>query len=497
MSQIDFAHFSSAAYNNPPEKELIVEEGSVHCVDKDYFDGDPEEKVAEIRRNTWKIFKKIVAEKFKNNAKILEHANQVYNFQHQWVNITAESPLPFVSRYVEVFGLAAYNHALDLNSIADLTPREIKKLMSKSSANHYIGPLIPPESLHGGVREPYQYLIHDPFPQDQTRANLSRGMEDLRHHPHAYKQRLAMAMVGHIMGGELIPVPTWPDGIDYYRALTPIADEGLYAVPLVAASKFSSLPPLLLFRQTQFSLGALDAVKTWLSNLEEHNGKQGYVTCKDRLEALMKNPEFRRYPEEKITVLAYSLGNTQAGYFLRDYYQHIEEMDLFNGVSNSDGQVIEEAAEKINAMDSKATPPSIYIYRAMTSQDGKNGADYADHIGKKHIGWGIEHPNAVVLLTQVYLQRPAPKNFKERMELHSCRFLEDPNYKTKYKIKVIRGEQLNIELDNTKRGEAVAFFENMRQKIGVRFLYDFINLIYSVLKFIFRLFNINIFNTSR
>ena len=188
----------------------------------------------------------------------------------------------------------------------------------------------------------------------------------------------------------VIPAPGEKRGtVEYYRVHKIISNSGLNAVALVPISDESKLEPLLCFRCTKQRLNHHGSFESNLENLNKHIGVSSYKACQEALTDLLEDQEFNR--GRKVTVLSYSQGGGHAAYFMRDHWDQIQSYIGFNTVG-SDSSLIKEIAEKINSLKSHEVPPQFYHHRNVGNEEGTEG-DWANKIGQRHLGHGINHPN--------------------------------------------------------------------------------------------------------
>jgi hypothetical protein len=480
-SPISFADFFiTASQLRNWSDEIIVQDGRVIAE----ANKSPETDLDEARRATWQIFQQAVSPLFERAR--LKEILERYSFNLEV--IVEEGALPLVQRMVAKIATgAALPSTADLEQLAGprlsvMTPREILGPYNEARRHAYTSaPITPLSEVRGGPKEAHEYVIYDPFLQDEKVVSLLEGVQHLDRE--AYLERLTMAINGHeIPEGTIIPAPgTTKGSLDFYEVYRFVAKKGLYAVALKPCSSKSTLPPLLCFRCTQSSLGALDAVHTWRNNAQKNIGEKGYKACRADLDALLLDREFN--PKGRITLAAYSLGGAHGGLFFRDHWRDVDNAYFYRSVHNAEG-VAEQLAEEINQLPPAYPGPSIYIDRAV--------GDWASYAGYRHVGHGITHPGTWLRVREYDLGF-IPKNFDQWFNLHSMRVLDSEK---KFPMRIYFRDELFHELDNRKRGEVIKQYEEMRMTIGDKILYHVIDFFYRILGFIFELMGIRIFRTS-
>lgn len=504
MSTINFTNFTNAAMNACDlEHEELLYKGE-YITHEVILDPDNRE-MQSIRQETWKIFQKVITSEF--DVERVSRISQRY-FRQELSQIVAIAP-PFLPVYVDMFGVGLANlnvshlqQKLGLNKrVEDCTVEEIAHLCKRAYPAEYIGQRRDPEELLGGPSRPFEYIKYDSMRQDQKRLNLYQGVEKLKDESagilkenHPFLQRLSMAIVHHDMQvGDIIEAPGENGKKDFYKLYQNIIEEGCVAIALVPVSKQSNLRPILAFRPTATSLNAQVWKDTWINNILKYNGEKGYNAAREKFNRLMNDPQFYK-ADYKPIVVAYSLGGAFAGYFFRDHWPKIWQSVFFNTVSNSDPTVAEDAAKAINSLDPDQNGVLVYIYRNVTSPDGKKG-DWAHFLGGKHVGCGIKHARSLVEVTEIQVPNESPTNFGEWMVVHSVRFMDSKD--KVFPTRIISQDDIDLCLDNKQRGEEVYHYEVMRQKVGVDILYYVVNIAYEIMNLIFRILGIQIFRNSQ
>lgn len=456
-------------------------------------------------RRAFDLFQRMIIREF-GKGEIIQLCDQHHIDLRQ---ITREVPA-LLPRFIDAFGVGLANlNVSQLQSvlgthkkIEECTPRELEALKIRAYPHGYFGERKKPQELFGGPIELSEYLKYDPIIQDQKRLNLYEGIEKLKE-PHAFLQRLVMAIVHHDMEiGDIVDAPGENGGKDFYKLHKVVKAGGLYAMVLVPISRHSVLKPILAFRPTGSSLNAIDVLDTWRNNFETENGLRGYLAAKPELDELWNdplfyNPDFGIFP----IVSAYSLGGAFAGYFVKDHLivpgtqkVKIKEVVCFNTVSNSTREIADTIKNELNRWDPNTLGPAFYIYWNLSEESQER--DIATLLGNRHIGYGITHVGTLVQLTLVSTPCPPPTDLARWFDLHTLRFF-DSKEGVKYPTRVVPRTEIDYYLNNELRGEEVRRFELQRVKLGRDFLGTLVDFLEEILQLFFRILNLKILRTSR
>jgi len=486
---------------------LIAEDGGVKSVGKDASNDS-------LNQKTWHAFEKAVNQFFSTNKR--GHICARYGLD--WEKMI-HSNHPLERRYVDFFRVGAasaytYNlkESLAQNSLFNLwtlggrSVKEIQKLVSHATRFGY-NEGGDPRKVSGAPSAFHENLVQDDLIMDEQRCNLFDGIANLISKDpripsmHPYYSRLTMGIISLLETEKrikdikmIIPAPgATPGELDYYKVHDIIAFGGLSAIALVPVSKSSPLPPILTFRCTQQALTRADAIPSLLNDMEKNMGESGYKECEKALSRLMKDVSFTR--GKKIIVCAYSLGGSQETYFVRDHLEDIKEVICFNTVGN-DAKVVEDLANQINALPEDRIPPSFYLYRNISTKDGKL-EDWVNKSGQKHIGWGIKHPNSIVQLIEWIIDDyPAPnqnvldpRQWMTWLNLHAVRPMDSDR---EYAFNIYRGSTLCDPILNTYARDRTV--EDARLKLS--YLNNIISFFYNFLDLIFNLYGIEFFKKN-
>lgn len=459
--------FSAAAQAKDPYDEIIAYESGICLVNQ----GAVINEIKEIRKKTWEIFTKALAETL--TTRRVEVICKRYGLNlMQFVH--SQPPKPLFCRYLQLFSVgSAKIHEEDLveegGGLFQKTPEELEILYKRADRLQCLQKVEFSACDSGSIQKLLKFFCMKKLSLDRKRMLCYRELISPLAHRHGYLQRLTMKAIRfQPEEGEILPALDEKSRIDYYKIHRIIAERGLYAVALMPISAFSFLPRLLLFRGTRTQLHQIDCVHSWRNNVQKHIGFLGYTFAKSALDLLMADPLF--CPKgKKIVVASYSLGGAHAGYFCLDYWRVISEIVFFNTVSN-DPVVAETLAQEINQLAEDQIGPSFFIYRAK--------GDWAHFSGGKHVGWGISHLNTHVEVQEFTIfEFPTLFDFWFLKMLHTHRFLDHTsNPYEKYVVEIWTKQVLvDKELDNARRAKDV---EKMRRSPRVQIVYQFLNALY-------------------
>lgn len=511
-----FDKFVLAAHKAKSEDDLMVQEGVVSCVSKSCHLGES------TNNKTWNAFRNAVESTFTREK--IDWICKRYNF-----NWKAASTDRLKRRHVEYFGVGASSVRLaDLKSaqsvwksvwrfftgLGSASVDEVRKLYDRVTEHSFLVDKYDPRKLSGAPREFHENFATDQFNIDQQRSNLYLGVGELLSKDpkisrlDRFYSRLSMTITclledpSKVNQEFIIPAPGVRDGeIDFLRVHKIISKGGLTAVALVPVSDSSYLQPIISFRCTKQAPSQSGFFDSILNNGERQIGKSGYEACKEELLALFEDKNFTR--GKKVKILAYSQGGSHAGYLLKDaiakYWRIIDEFIGFNFVGNDDprandqtaedNRVIEGIAEQINALSPHEIPPSFTVHR--------NIGDWVNGSGKRHIGWGINHPNSVVRVFEWKIddfQMPTknprdPTQFNPWHHIHGARPMDcmrDSN--NPYEYNLYQGPtQCDPVLDTYRRDPTL---EDIRQEFGHEVLYQAVSMAYEIGSFLVRIFGI-------
>jgi len=485
--QITLSDFILAAQRLRSDDPLVYKDGAL-------VKGTSE---GSLNQSTWQLFSRVVKEAIPKRKR--HHICARYGFP--WKKMV-HSDLPLTPRDIMRFALGcvcAYTYNLQESlerqgketlPLSQLSVEEIHQLFGDATRYGQIKRK-DPRRVTGAPQKLHENFVLDYFKMDQQRCLLLRDVENLvssdtripRMHP--YYSRLTMGIISLLQTEKenkdiniIISAPGREKGqIDYYRVYDIISYGGLSAIALVPVSESSSLEPLLIFRCTQQAMCKPDWIASNQNNIEENNGELGYGASEEELSRLMEDPKFTQ--GKKIKVLAYSLGGSHATYFMQRFWNRVSEFVGFN-FTGTKASVVEDIADQINALDETQIPPSFYLYR--------NQGDLVNNVGKKHIGWGIRHPNCSVQLIEWFID-----NDSERIRLLPFHAVRPMDSEEDYDFKIYRGPTLCDPILNTYYRDSS--LEDFRQKMGSKVLSYVIGL-FNLINFFFRIFGIEFFKRN-
>jgi len=286
--------------------------------------------------------------------------------------------------------------------------------------------------IRGLPTEFHARLVHDDaLEADERRALMDeiRPLKDL----YAFCEILVKALVNReLPQGLYIPVP---QGLSkeplYYRIAEQfISGGGLVAYGLVPATRSSwkKLDPIILFRGSLFYPAGLDAMSSYVTDMESWLGYSGYQSGKDSMARFME-----ALPEGKgVIVTGHSLGAAQAQWFTIDHAPKIKELITFNG-PGLPKTAVKQFNEKLKR---QRVPLKISLFR--TSKD------IIDLVGDHHLGWGLQDNRRVEVSMKKFIPQEGAS-----FHPHQSRFLGRDA--TTYSIEEIKKEALEKLLDNRGR----------------------------------------------
>ena len=493
MSSITFSDFINLAKTAPDSNYgFVVSKGKL-------FLSPSGDKAINVR--TWNVFKRAVYEYTQENK---ERVERIFTRYFSKLNIAGGGIFLNVTDLEAVgVGLAdiqisdlEWQLAQERNSrkLEYFKPNEIKALRERANPIPFLKPMKPPQELRAGTQSPFDnFKPYDALVSDQRRLAL---YQPLKWHPHAFAERFAMAMVNCEMEeGTLIPVDYGDGNVDFYTVKRIIVYHGLYMVALSPTSAHSLLQPMVAFRQTQSSLASLDAIHTWLANLQKNAGETAYEEARKEIMRLMNDPEFCP-PGKKVILTDYSLGNAFGGYFFRDHFEKISDAILFNCVCNGHVTVMQhEGVKKYRLADYIADhinqlPPDVYPPRIFVRW---NKYDMANNSGECLFGHDLKHPLAFVQLIISTVGEDPGMNLLKWLRLHGTRTIDSNQ---KFPCEIYHNEACDPHIDNKKRGKEIYKWEQLRSSWVAVLLYYTISIVYELAFFIFNLLGIEFFRTS-
>jgi hypothetical protein len=251
--------------------------------------------------------------------------------------------------------------------------------------------------------------------------------------------------------GLLIPAPN-PDssGVGFYEVYKKVAGKGLIAYALRPVAADSKLPPCVIFRSTQWRLGAEAALDSLRNDLDSELGQRGWFACRDQLKALMRDPSF--IPEgQRALISGYSLGGVHAQLFTAECSEWVERLVTYNAPGVSE-RVAEAFAARVNTRD----PLQLLCIQIVRTE-----GDVCHHIGDRHLGHGVESGRGVEaqLLSFPYTGE------KMRMGRHRVQIIREVDAPRSF-VEATAATVLEQELDNAKRSKPMEGYRRVHRSCG-------------------------------
>ncbi len=419
--------------------------------------------------------------------------------------------------------------AEDLQAIAgghrltSLSRTQITGLMNRLQQPYFIGPARTADRITAGPDGWRDFFRVDLAQFDKKALILGHDAQTLIEPERAdvpdlpFLERFGKVAVSlELDEGEIIPAPGRDGQIDYFVVYRKISTgDGLVAYALKPLCADSELKPSLFFRPTQVSLASEDVVESWFNDCEERIGDLGYSAARQSFYELFTDRNFVRQGQ-KVRVVAYSLGATQASRLIADeittdemqipdgtdrfrFDEHISQAILMNGPS-MDQETADNYAARVNVRPhSQETFLELLVFRnqARNPRDG----DHADAPGRRHIGFGIQPGHGVKVKLTVFTNVP-PTGRIPGLRYHTFRPSDPANAVVDHaddveEVVYETVEALTRELDNFNRGPQIAWYERTRQFWGTQVLYRVIYVLYALARTILSCLGIQLFRSSR
>lgn len=449
-----FIQSANQAYRTSDPKYLIADSvglGVSQHLLPSFFSSQAEEQ----NKRTWRIFREslvgVIGEK-----------------KFDWICHRYRSKLNFIK--MEASGAALLPGHVELFTIgtAQVLTRDVKAQFPNHKIKTYsreqltekikrvqpfpiIGAYKDPVAIWGSPGSFLGHFFHDKVLMDKEKQLLFSDVDRLTFP--AWLERFNKVVINReLIQGQLIPAPGHDGKVDYYKVYRKVATgDGLVAYALKPAASDSSLKPLIAFRPSQWAPSNEDAFETYLNDVQPNVGEMGWKAARESFQELMADSHFRP-SDQKISVAGYSLGGAHAQYFLAEHADHVSYAVFYNDPS-VDNETAENFAKKMNQMPRRIEPLNIQIYRMR--------GDVCDYVGQKHIGWGVEHPDVNIQLTKSDHENKQVA----ALTLHSHRIFDNTHFP--YQMQCVENAQeLFNELDNSKRGDEVFWYEKMRRFWG-------------------------------
>jgi hypothetical protein len=365
--------------------------------------------------------------------------------------------------------LAKHVHMLELGSSllckSDLRPVIGQRNVDASTLEQFLAENAPSKALEidtsqlmGGPTTWGAFFFHDRYQMDRELQLLLSDIGNLS--PYAFLERLCKSVLPRELPVGLIipaPHPKNSGAVDFYEVYDVItAGDGLVAYAFKPLYRSSELKPMILFRSSPFYFSAWDVLETWMNNLQRYIGWLGYQTARGKLAKLANDEDF--CPSKKqMLVGGFSLGGAHAQLFIADHGERVSDAYFFNDPS-IDAETADLFASKMNAAEELRFPMKARLFRTK--------GDLANYAGEKHLFCGVNHPQVDVELHVI-----DPKESITAAQSHGWKHFDATNRSYREKI-FTDPEDLTRELDNSKRGEEIMWYENVR-RIGSYFIFPF------------------------
>jgi hypothetical protein len=439
----------------------------------------------ELNRETWKIFRASLVDTLGE-----EKLNWIgHRYQLNFNQMQAQGE-PLRPEHVESISVGASQ--ILTGDIKKRFPQKISTLTSEQLTAQMR--VVQPFPIVGGYQDPMRitgspstftaHFCHNKLLMDKEKQLLSSDIGRLTFP--AWLERFSKATVNReLIEGQLIPAPGQDGRIDYYKVFKKIGTgDGLVAYALRPATSNSTLKPLVAFRGTPLALSSEDAVEAYLNDVQSNVGEMGWKAAVGEFQTLMSDPHFRA-GNEKICLAGYSLGGAHAQYFLAQHASAISHAVFYSDPS-VDNETAESFAKEINRSQRRTEPLEIEIYRTL--------GDFCHCVGRKHVGWGVVHPDVRVRLIEIDCKDKKTATLGS-LHLHSLRIFDNTAFA--YQKQTFQdAQQLMKRLDNSSRGPDIFWYEQVRCFWSGIAFYFFLGLS-EMVKLISMIFNVKILRSSR
>lgn len=393
-----------------------------------------------------RLEKRGAAIKERHIAKILTGASDIYIQDLEELLEEIKDPAREIVRHLDLSDLRRLrNELFSIHSVQDLNPLQLKRL---------IGILLPSQSYplytHREILpNPTQllaYLFHDRLLMDMERLELNNEASTLTNFE-AYAELLCKSLAYREMEkGTLIPAPTLSGGESgyYYVASAIVTGKGMVAYGLLPVTRsMDNLDPILLFRGSLFIPSGLDAISSYITDLEKELGRSAYRSGKKGLEAFLHMVE-----GQQVVAMGHSLGGTLAQWFTSEYGDSVKELITFNA-PGLPKEIVQKFAKMAFHLKQEL---AIKVYRVK--------GDFIHRAGDRHLGQGCGNGRVRIHLTEFYTEQR-----QRKWRPHKSRGLQKG--KQGVKSRVVAEALLDLELSNHHR----YLIERCRKYVGGYFLY--------------------------
>jgi hypothetical protein len=453
VSILKINHFSMAAnqaYAAPTAQYLSMNSNGLSVQIKDCPSSFSKEQLQQ-NTTTWKVFRESLTEII--GSKKFDWICHRYRNRMNFSRLEA-SGAALLPQHVELFSVGSaqvlegdIEDRFNKRELKTFSREELTDKMRRLQPFSILGSPQDPSKLRSWWVSLLSFFVHDKLFMDKKKQWMFSGIKNLNFY--SWLERLCKRLVSlELIPGQIIPTPG-PDGCsDYYKVYRKVTTgDGLIAYALKPAVADSTLKPLIVFRPTQTSFANEDAFESYYNDVQPNVGEAGFKGSEEELAKLMADSCFRQ-EKEKISIAGYSLGGAHAQYFLAAHADHIAHA-VFYADPSLDNAVAERFAEEMNKKPRRKEPLNIPIYRTK--------GDPCHHVGGKHVGWGVTHPDVNIQLVEI----DHHKKTASALELHAHRVFD--THHISYRMQSCKNQaQLFQQLDNSKRGMDVYWYEKMR-----------------------------------
>jgi len=448
----NFITSAQLAYNNPQQQHLVLGQGEQIVLQDGIGRPLTSAEVQDQNRRTWNTFTRSLRDVIGTN-KVQEICNK-FRFNIQKME---REGLPLLAEHIELFSIGAsrmmtrdIKQRVPQQHLRELTVAQLEEKMRMVNPFPVVGWSLDPREISGTPTNFLSWFFHDARLMDKETQLLFSDVRDLSFP--AWQERFCKCIVNRELAEkQVIPAPGANGRVEYYKVHRKVATgDGLVAYALKPIGADSTLKPIVLFRPSQFALSNEDAMETYMNDVQGNIGEMGYLAARNSFNQLMNDPKF--CPDgTKIEVAGYSLGGAHAQRFVADQWRKVSSATFYNDPS-VDCETAERFARELNAAPRFAESIRLNIFRTK--------GDIAHHVGERHLGWGVTHPDAQVQLLEFDHQNREIS----LLQLHGRRVFDNP-YRN-YHVTVHNAAELNDQLDNERRGPAVFWYEKMRKCWG-------------------------------
>ncbi len=488
-SLLKINHFATAAnqaYHSSTPKYLSIdlkkpEAFSVQGLDIPYSFSEEAQKA---NKETWKIFRTSLLDTIGRNK-----FDWICHRYRNRINVShlEKSSSPLLPEHVELFSVGSsqiLSHDIGSKNGQKPSRGELAGKIAKTQALPLVGGYKDPLHIAGSPSTGLAFFFHDKLLMDKEKQLLFSDTGRLNFS--SWLERMCKALVNReLIEGQLIPAVSLSGGVDYYKVYRKIGTgDGLVAYALQPAARDSNLKPLIVFRPTQWAISNEDAFASYCNDVQSNIGEMGWKAAEQIFRELMNDSNFRK-KETKIMVAGYSLGGAHAQYCLAEHADDISHA-VFYADPSVDDATAEKFAEVMNAKPRRREPLNIQIYRARS----RSQIDFCHCVGGKHVGWGVTHPDVNIQLIDIDHENSEAHAFK----LHAHRIFDNSQFP--YRMKTHENSKyISDQLDNSKRGYVVFWYERMRRCFGTAAYYSFVS-VSTVFKIFSAIFGIKMLRSS-